>query len=78
VSRRAAWFLYAFAAWTVFVWVVFIKNIARAHQYSFGFKAVHIVLAAISIVFAAVSFTVVRRVRRPASGSESPVSAGRH
>jgi Na+/melibiose symporter-like transporter len=65
VTRRAAAFLYVFAGWTVFVWVVFIKNIAKGHQFSTGFKAVHITLAVISIAFAAGCFTVVRRSRRP-------------
>jgi Na+/melibiose symporter-like transporter len=76
VSRRAAGFLYVFAGWTVFVWVVFIKNIAKSHQFSTGFKAIHIVLAIISIALAAGCFAVVRRVRRP-SPAEPPVTAGR-
>jgi len=76
VSRRAAGFLYVFAGWTVFVWAVFIKNIAKSHQFSTGFKAIHIVLAIISIAFAAGCFTVVRRVRRPAPAAP-PVRAGR-
>jgi hypothetical protein len=64
VSRRAAAFLYAFAAWTVFVWAVFIRNISKAHRYSWGFKAVHIGLAIVSIAFAAGCFRVVHRSRR--------------
>ncbi len=66
MTRRAAAFLYAFAGWTVFVWVVFIRNISKAHQYSTGFKAVHIVLALISIGFAAGCFYVVRQSLRGA------------
>jgi hypothetical protein len=64
VTRRSAAFLYVFAGWTVFVWAVFIKNIAKAHQYSSAFKAVHITLAIISIAFAAGCFYVVGRTRR--------------
>lgn len=64
VTRRAAVFLYAFAGWTVFVWVVFIRNIAKDHTHSTGFKEVHITLAVISIVFAAGCFAVVSRSRR--------------
>jgi len=70
VNRRAAAFLYVFAGWTVFVWAVFIKNIAKAHQYSSGFKAVHIVLAIISIAFAAGCFYVVGRTRRSGAVGE--------
>ena len=64
VTRRAAVFLYAFAGWTVFVWAVFIRNIAKDHTHSSGFKAVHITLAVISIAFAAGCFAVVGRSRR--------------
>jgi hypothetical protein len=64
VTRRSAAYLYVFAGWTVFVWVVFIKNITKAHQFSSGFKAIHITLAIISIVFAAGCFYVVGRTRR--------------
>jgi len=71
VQRRAAIFLYVFAGWTVFVWVVFIKNISKAHQFSNGFKAIHITLAVISIAFAVGCFTVVSRVRRASRAPES-------
>ena len=64
MTRRAAVFLYAFAGWTVFVWVVFIRNIAKDHTHTTGFKVVHIILAVISIAFAAGCFAVVGRVRR--------------
>jgi Na+/melibiose symporter-like transporter len=66
VTRRAAVFLYAFAGWTVFVWVVFIRNISKDHTHSTGFKVVHITLAVISIAFAAGCFAVVSRTRRRA------------
>jgi hypothetical protein len=66
MTRRAAAFLYAFAGWTVFVWVVFIRNISKAHQYSTGFKVVHIALAIVSIAFAAGCFYVVRQSGRDA------------
>jgi hypothetical protein len=66
VTRRAAVFLYAFAGWTVFVWVVFIRNITKDHTHSTGFKVVHITLAVISIAFAAGCFAVVGRARRRA------------
>jgi hypothetical protein len=64
VSRRAALFLYTFAGWTLFVWVVFIRNISKDRTHTTGFKAVHITLAVISIAFAAGCALVVRHVRR--------------
>ena len=64
MTRRAAVFLYAFAGWTLFVWVVFIRNVVKDHTRSSGFKAVHITLAVISIAFAAGSVAVVGRTRR--------------
>ena len=64
MTRRAAVFLYAFAGWTVFVWVVFIRNISKDHTHTTGFKVVHITLAVISIAFAAGCFAVVARARR--------------
>jgi len=70
VTRRAAAFLYLFAGWTVFVWVVFIKNITKAHQYSTAFKAVHVTLAIVSIAFAAGCFYVVRGTRRSGAVGE--------
>ena len=68
VTRRAATFLYVFAGWTLFVWVVFIRNISKDHTHTTGFKVVHITLAVISIAFAAGCVAVVRRTRhaRPA------------
>jgi hypothetical protein len=74
VSRRAAVFLYAFAGWTLFVWVVFIRNIAKDHTHTAGFKAVHITLAVISIAFAAGCVAVVRgaRQRRDAGAAAHP------
>lgn len=57
LSRRASWFLIAFAAWSWFIWVTLIKNIS-ADPRSWGpghhptaFLGVHVVLAVISITF---------------------------
>jgi len=57
LSRRASWFLIAFAAWSWFIWVTLIKNI-WADPRSFdpaghptGFLGIHVVLAIISITF---------------------------
>jgi len=59
---RSAVFLRAFAAWTVFVWVVRFKNVIDAGRGA-GFVAVHVTLALISFAFAAGTFAVVRRER---------------
>jgi len=52
LSRRAAGFLLAVAAWTAFVWVTLVRNIAGDHLPSHGtaFHLVHYVLAAIALV----------------------------
>jgi hypothetical protein len=79
VTRRTATFLYAFAGWTVFVWAVFIRNVAKDHTHGTGFKVVHITLAVISLLFAAGCYVVVSRARRssPAAAVDAgpPVSA---
>ena len=75
MSRRAAVFLYAFAGWTLFVWAVFIRNIAKDHTHTAGFKTVHITLAVISIAFAVGCATVVRRAR-PRRGEDERVQEG--
>jgi hypothetical protein len=69
VTRRSANYLRVFAAWTAFVWVTFIRNIANDHTHSTGFKVVHIVLAVISLAFAAGTVMVVARERRHAGAA---------
>jgi hypothetical protein len=61
LSKRAAWVLLAAAAWTVFIWVNFIRNIVGQDDRSTGFKVVHVVLAVISIAFAAAITVIVYR-----------------
>lgn len=70
MTKRVATFLYVFAGWTVFVWAVFIRNVAKDHTHGTGFKVVHITLAIISLAFAAITVWVVRRARvsRAAAG----------
>ena len=62
MSRPHANILRAFAVWTVFVWVTRIRNIWGDDR-SFGFKAVHTVLAAVSVAFAAACWWVVTQYR---------------
>jgi hypothetical protein len=50
ITRRAAKVLVAACVWTLYVWITRMWNIAN-DDHSFGFKAVHAVLAVISIAF---------------------------
>jgi hypothetical protein len=59
--------LRAAALWTVFIWGTRIANILGDDHRSFGFKAVHTVLALVSIVFALAIWTVASRNRRDES-----------
>jgi membrane protein implicated in regulation of membrane protease activity len=63
VTRREALLIRAFCAWTVYVWATRIWNIIGDDTRSFGFKAVHTVLAVISVAFAVLVWRVVHRVR---------------
>lgn len=73
MTRGQANLLRAFSIWTVYVWVTRLWNIWRDDQ-SFGFKAVHTMLAVISVAFAAAALVVVSRLRRKqlARGETSP------
>jgi hypothetical protein len=54
MSRKVGWFLIALCAWTLWIWGTRIWIIAGQDQ-TLGFKVVHDVLAAISIVFGLVA-----------------------
>ena len=62
--RREALVLRAFCLWTVYVWVTRIWNIWGDDTRDFSFKAVHTVLAVISVGFAVVAWRIVSRNRR--------------
>jgi Na+/melibiose symporter-like transporter len=62
VSRAQANLLRAFAVWTLYVWVTRLYNIFK-DDHDAAFKAVHTVLAVISVAFAVACWIVVRRVR---------------
>ena len=63
MSRRDALILRAFAGWTVYVWVTRMWNIVRDGEHGFGFKAVHMALAVVSVAFAVATFSIVFRNR---------------
>ena len=66
VTKRQSLLLYAFSVWTVWVWGTRIWNIWGDDERSTGFKAVHTVLAAVSVALAVAAIVVVRQVRRRA------------
>jgi len=66
VSKRDALILRAAAGWTVFIWVTRIRNILGDDTRSTGFKAVHTVLAVISVAFALAIWAVASRNRKRA------------
>ena len=68
MTRTDALILRTAAIWTVFVWVTRIRNILGDDTRSFGFKAVHTVLAIVSVAFAVAVWGVASRNRRRARG----------
>ena len=66
MSRTDALILRSAAVWTVFIWVTRIRNILGDETRSAGFKAVHTVLAIVSVAFAAAIWAVASRNRRRA------------
>ena len=74
MTRRQAWLIKAWAIWTLYVWGTRLWNIWQ-DDHAFAFKAVHSLLALVSVVFAVLGWRVVRRVRAarqaPASGTDT-------
>lgn len=66
MSRRDALVLRVAAGWTVFVWATFIRNMVRNDTQSFGFKAVHTVIALVSLGFAGAMWVIAGRSRKRA------------
>lgn len=64
MTRGEALLLRAFAVWTVWIWATRIGNVLGDDSRSFAFKAIHVLLAAVSVAFAVVAWLVVRRARR--------------
>ena len=61
-SRDRLW-LRVTVGWTLFVWLVFTRNIVGDPKHSFGFKAVHAALAVVSIVLALGVWAIASRSR---------------
>jgi small neutral amino acid transporter SnatA (MarC family) len=66
VTRTDALILRTAAVWTIFIWVTRIRNILGDETRSTGFKAVHTVLALVSVAFAIAILGVASRNRRRA------------
>ena len=64
MSTREALVLRAFAVWTVYVWGTRIWNVVGDDQRGLAFKAVHVLLAVVSVAFAVAAWAIVSRVRR--------------
>jgi hypothetical protein len=74
MTRGQATLLRAFALWTVWVWGTRIWNIWGDDSRSAGFKAVHTVLAVVSVAFAVAAWWVVHKLRTPSpSAAAEPV-----
>lgn len=70
ISRKAAWLLIVASAWTLYVWISRVINIAKQVQTT-AFKSVHFVLAGISIAFAiAIARIAIRALRGPGDAAE--------
>ena len=63
MSARDRFWLRVTAIWTLFVWLVFTKNIVGDPKHSTGFKVVHVALAAVSIALALVVWAIASRSR---------------
>lgn len=74
MSKRDALLLRVFAGWTIFIWATRIQNIIQDTDpdHGFAFKAVHVVLAGVSVALALAALGVVARARRRATvGSDA-------
>ncbi len=63
MTRRESWLFRAFALWTLWVWGTRVWNVFGDDN-STGFIVVHLLLALVSIGFAAMALVAVSRIRR--------------
>ncbi|MGA2210870.1 MAG: hypothetical protein ABSH30_14675 [Acidimicrobiales bacterium] len=63
MSRRASLLLRASVIWTAWVWIVLVRNMVVGH-FSWSFKAIHILLAIVSLAFAVVVWQITTTSRR--------------
>ena len=70
LERRHGWLLAAIAAWNVFIWITFAKNLSDASRAgedrATGYWVAHTVLIVVGLITAVLLFRLARRVlRRP-------------
>jgi len=85
MSLRASLVLRASVLFTVWIWVVLIRNMVEATHDTWSFRLIHIALGVASLAFAVATWVItnqsrrfakaVDRSRRPATGSLTSVSA---
>ena len=63
MSRRASLLLRASVLWTVWIWVVLVRNMIVGH-FDWSFKLIHIFLAVVSVAFAVVTWQITTKSRR--------------
>jgi hypothetical protein len=73
MSRRAAKVLIAAGAWTLYVWVTRMWNIAQ-DDHDLGFKLVHAALALVSVVFGVAVAVIGWRALRTAKPAPAPTN----
>jgi hypothetical protein len=75
LTSKQALVLRAFSVWTIYVWGTRIWNIWRDDARDLPFKAVHTVLAVISVAFAVAGLVIVSRNRASAAEREGVPAA---
>lgn len=70
LTRRQTRILLAAAAWTIYVWGFRTINLVGDDERDFAFKAVHIVLAMVSVAFAVAIGRIGLAARRRAKESD--------
>jgi hypothetical protein len=63
MTRGEANLIRVFSLWTLGVWLVRTRNIVADPERDFGFKAVHVVIAVVSVALAIGAWIVVMRNR---------------
>jgi hypothetical protein len=71
LTSKQALVLRAFSVWTIYVWATRIWNIWRNDANDLPFKAVHTVLAVVSVAFAVAGLVIVSR-NRASAPADSP------
>ena len=81
LSRRAAWLLVATCLWTLYVWITRMWVIAQ-DSHGFAFKAVHAVLAIVSVGLAipvgVIGWRALQASKRSAGDDRSQPVAAQH